>query len=214
MKPLVRHELAQDVVRGQHRFQMLRRRDQRGLHRRRVAVVCILHRHGHDRAGVQVDRVLRFVREMRPPILHLGDLRVGIMRMRPVVIGALLLASPIDPREVGTRRRADPGGLRQRREKLLIALAGITTDDAAKRRIRFQRGAVQAERRALQQLRRRQRLEHPHEHGLMGLEIDEPACTRDRRVIRRRLVQRQAEEVAQRQRVGRSPARSESSPSK
>ena len=32
----------------------------------------------HDRAGVQIHRVLWLVRQMRSAILHLGDLRLGI----------------------------------------------------------------------------------------------------------------------------------------
>jgi hypothetical protein len=44
-------------------------------------------------------------------------------------------------------------------------------------------------------------LQHPGEHGLMRLEIDQSACPRDRRVVRRRLVQPQAKKAAERQRV-------------
>jgi len=58
---------------------------------------------------------------MCPPVLHLGDLRVGIVRMRPIVIRALLLPFPIDPREVSTRRGLDTRGLRQLRQEILIA---------------------------------------------------------------------------------------------
>ena len=45
---------------------MRRRRDQRRLHGGRVPVVGVLHRHGHDSPGVEIDRVLGFVREVRP----------------------------------------------------------------------------------------------------------------------------------------------------
>ncbi len=79
-----------------HRLDLLGGRDQRLDARRRVAVVGILHRHADDRAGLQVDRMLGLVGQMRAAVLHLGDLRVGIVRMRPVVVRALLLPLPID----------------------------------------------------------------------------------------------------------------------
>src|SRR5262245_612080 len=60
--------------------------------RRRVALVSALHRDTDDRAGVQVNGVLGLVGQMRPAIIHLGDLGVGIVRMGPVLIRPLLLA--------------------------------------------------------------------------------------------------------------------------
>ncbi|MDA1095593.1 MAG: hypothetical protein O3A25_20390, partial [Acidobacteria bacterium] len=38
-----------------------------------VARVGVLHRDAHDGPGLQVDRVLGFVRQMRAAVLHLGD---------------------------------------------------------------------------------------------------------------------------------------------
>ena len=48
---------------------------------------------------------------MRPPVLHLRDLGVGIVRMLPVLVRALLLPLPIEPRQVRARRRLDARGL-------------------------------------------------------------------------------------------------------
>ena len=78
--------------------------------------------------------------------------------MRPVVVRALLLPLPVEPRQILARRRLDARGLRQRRQKILIAFARVPPDDAAQGRVRFQRRGVHADRRALQQLRRREAL--------------------------------------------------------
>ena len=51
--------------------------------------------------------------------------------MGPVVVRAFLLAASVDPRQIRPRRRADPGRLRERRQKLLVALARVAPDDAA-----------------------------------------------------------------------------------
>jgi hypothetical protein len=40
---------------------------------------------------------------VRPSIVHLCDLGVGIVRVRPIVIRALLLSLPIDADQVGAR---------------------------------------------------------------------------------------------------------------
>jgi len=50
-----------------------------------------------------------------------------------------------------------------------------------------------------------QTLLHPREHRLMGLDIDQAAGARNRRMIRGRLVEPQAQEMAHRQRVRRPP---------
>jgi hypothetical protein len=38
---------------------------------------------GHHRSGLQIDRVLGLVRQVRASILHLGDLGIRIMGMGP-----------------------------------------------------------------------------------------------------------------------------------
>jgi len=50
-----------------------------------------------------------------------------------------------------------------------------------------------------------QALLHPREHRLMRLDVDQAAGARNRRMIGRRLVEPQAQEVAHRQRVSRPP---------
>ena len=54
-------------------------------HRRRVPVVGVLHRDAHHGARLQVHRMLRGVRQVRPSVLHLRDLRVRILGMRLIV---------------------------------------------------------------------------------------------------------------------------------
>jgi hypothetical protein len=178
---------------------------QRLLNRRGVALVRALHGDADDRAGVEIDGVFGFVRQMRPAVLHLCDLGVGIVRMGPVVIRALLLPFPIDPRQVGARRRPDARGLGERSQKLLIALAAVSSHDASQRRIRFQRGGVDTDRLAFDQASRTETLQDPRKHGAMRFERDQPACPRNRRVVRWRLVEADAQTIAQRQRVRRAP---------
>ena len=149
--------------------------------------------------------MLGLVRQVRPPILHLRDLRVGIVRMGPVVVRALLLPLPIEPRQIRARRRLDARGLRQLRQEVLIALARVAPHDAAQRRVGLQRRRVDADRLALDQARVRQPLQHPREDGLVRLEIDQATRARDRRMVRRRLRQHQPEKLAQRKRIGRTP---------
>jgi hypothetical protein len=48
-----------------HGDQLLDRFRQRLINRRGVALVGVLHGHRHDRAGVEIDRVLRLMRQVR-----------------------------------------------------------------------------------------------------------------------------------------------------
>ena len=43
-------------------------------------------RYRHDRAAVHVDSMLALVREVSPAVLHLRDLGIRIIRMRPIVV--------------------------------------------------------------------------------------------------------------------------------
>ena len=59
-------------------FDLVRRGNRRFDDRRRVAFVSPLQRDRDNRAGVQVDGMLGFVRQMRPAVFYLRDLRVGV----------------------------------------------------------------------------------------------------------------------------------------
>ena len=109
--PLVSDDLRDP--RRADRLDLLGGRDERVDQGRRVARTRVLHRHAHDGACVQVDRMLGGVRQMRAAVLHLGDLRVRIVRVGPVRVRALLLAGPVEPGQLGARRGREAGRLGQ-----------------------------------------------------------------------------------------------------
>src|SRR5437867_3864523 len=59
---------------------------------------------------------------------------------------------------------------------------------------------------AFDQAGRTETLQDPGKHGPMRFERDQPPRTRNRRVVRRRLAQTDAQKIAQRQRVRRTPS--------
>ena len=82
--------------------------------------------------------------------------------------------------------------------------------DAARERARIPAGVrFQAKwRQALTLLRQvgvRQPLQHPREHRLVRLDVDQAACARQGRMVWRRLVQREVQELPDAQRIGRAP---------
>ena len=108
--------------------------------------------------------------------------------------------------QVFAGRRLDAARLGQTRQKLLIALARLSSHDAPHRRVGLQRHvasmpSVLPFRRALF----RQHLEYPHEHRFVRLHIDQPTVTTDRRVIRYLVSERVPQEPPQPQRVRRPP---------
>ena len=86
------------------------------------------------------------VRQMRAAVLHLGDLRVRIVRVGPVRVRALLLAGPVEPGQLGARRRREAERLGQPGQKCVVALTRIPPHDAPHRRIGFQRRGIDADR--------------------------------------------------------------------
>src|SRR5207247_8697054 len=101
------------------------RRGNRGVDEtRRIPDVGTMQRHRYQRAAVEVHGVLRFVREMRAPILHLRDLRVGIRRVGPVLVRGPLLPAPIEPRQGFAGGCFDARRDGQPCQEFLIALTG------------------------------------------------------------------------------------------
>jgi hypothetical protein len=90
----------------------------------------------------------------------------------------------------------------------VVTLARVAADDAAHRRVGLQRGGVDAHRLALQQTRFGQTLEHPGEHGVVRLQVDEASRSADRRVVGNVVGQRVAQEVTQSQRIAPRARRS------
>ncbi len=105
---LVADDLFDAVAIGPDGFDLLGGFNQRLDAGRRIAVVRILHRHADDRPSLEIDDMLGLVRQVRPAVLHLHNLRVGIMRMGPIVVRALLLSLPIDPSQIRPRRCLNP----------------------------------------------------------------------------------------------------------
>jgi hypothetical protein len=206
--PLVANDLFQflRVLDVGLRFFDLLGRGNRGFDDRcRVALVGALHGDGDNRARLKIDSMLGFVSQMRAPVFHLRDLRIGIPGMRPVLVRRLLLALAVQPRQVLTRRRLDARGLREPRQKLLIGFRGVPAHDAPHRSVRFQRRRVDRDGLAFQQAGLDQPLLHPGKYGAMGFHVDQAPRPRNRRVVGRRLVKRQPNETADGQGIGGTP---------
>ena len=139
------------------------------------------------------------------PVLHLRDARVGVVRMLPVRVAALLRAGPIQPRQIRPRRRGNAGCGCQSPQKRLVALPRVPADDTPQRRVRFQRRRIDADRRAADEARVGQSLQHPREDRFVRLEVDSSPRSRHRRVVRRCLRQRDVEELPEAQRIARPP---------
>jgi hypothetical protein len=120
-------------------------------------------------------------------------------------IAAFLRPLAIQPPQLGPRRCFDARGLGQPRQKLVIRLPRVTPHDAPQGRIGLERGGVDADRLALDQIRRRQHLQDPCEDRPVRLHVDQPPRARDRRVLRRRFLQPQAQKPAERERVRGAP---------
>src|SRR3989454_265587 len=172
---------------------------------RRVTDVGPVQRHRHERAGVQIDGMLGFVREVRAPVLHLRDLRVRIRRVLPVLVRRPLLPAPIKARERLAGRGLNARLGREPRQEFLVALAGVAPHDAAHRGVGLQRRRVDRHGAPLEQASRGETLLHPGEDGAMRFHVDQPPRARERRVIRGRGVEAEPHEATDRERIGRAP---------
>ena len=163
--------------------------------RRRVALIGTLDRHADDRAGLQVDRVLGLVREMRAPVFHLRDACIGVVRVAPVGVTALLRALPIHAREIGPRGRLDARRLGQPRQKLLRCLTRVAAHAAPQRRVGFKRCGIDPDRLSRDEIGRREHLQDPGKDRPVRLQIDQAPRPRNRRVLGWGLVQVQPQEA-------------------
>ena len=127
------------------------------------------------------------------------------MRIPPLRVPPLFRARPIETRKVRPRRRLDTRRLRQSRQKLLIRLAGIAAHDAPQSGVGLQGRRIDPDRLACDEIRRGQHWQDPREDRAVCLQVDQAARPRNRRVLGRHLVQAQAQEAAQRERIGRAP---------
>ena len=178
------------------------------MNRSGIAFVGRLQRHRQQRPAGQIHCVLDFVRQMRATILHLGNPRIRVARALPVLIRSLLLPLAVQPRQLLSRRILDSRRLGQLFQILFVTLPVIPPHDALHGRVGFQRRGVDRHRLPAEQSFLRQNLQHPPEHRLVRLQPIQPSRPRNRGVVRRRLVQRIAQELPQRQGIRTSARRS------
>ncbi len=125
--------------------------------------------------------------------------------MFPVLVLPFLFAIAIELGQIGSRRSPNAGCLSQLGQKLVIALPGVAAHDAAHGRVRLECRGIDRERFPFDQPGDPQTLKHPREHRPMDVQIDQSPPPRYRRMIRRRLGQRQTQKPAHSRRVRRPP---------
>src|SRR2546426_447421 len=106
LRPFRIHSLARLLTRD--RGDLLARFTHRLPHARRIAPVGRLQRDRHHRSAAEVHRLLHLVRQVRALIFHLGDARVGIVRVLPLLIRPFARTLPVQPRQLLPRRRRNP----------------------------------------------------------------------------------------------------------
>ena len=188
------------------RGDLLRGRANRLGHGARVAQIGALHGQRQQRARLQVHGVLGLVRQVRAPVFHFCDLGVGVMRIRPILVGAFVFALFVQLGQLLAGRRLDPRLRRQPLEKLFVGLAAVAPHDRAQRRVGLQRGGIDRNRAAFQQTLLGEQLQHPGEHLAVRFDVDQAAAARDRRMIGRGFVELDGEKAPQRDRIGQAPS--------
>ena len=95
---LVGHHLfhSRHIEFTRHRLRLF----QRFVNRRRVPFIGRLQRKRQDRSAGQIHRMLGLVRQVGAAVFHLGDPRVRIAQAHPHLVRSLLLALPIQPRQL------------------------------------------------------------------------------------------------------------------
>ena len=126
--------------------------------------------------------------------------------MGPVVIRAFVRPLAIEPGQVFSRWRWDSRRLRQSRQKSLVTLSRVAPHNTAKRGICFKGCRVHAHRLTVDQSCFRKPLQNPAKHRCVRFNVDQPPRSRNRRMVRRRLVQFQPQKSSHTQRVGGAPS--------
>ncbi len=187
--------------------EVARGRLQRPRQSRRVAFIGWIDRCRNDDAGVEIDRVLGLVGQMRGAVLHPRDLRIRIGRARPILVRKLLALPPaIEPDEVVDRRRFDATLLRHLRQHLAIGLAAIAPHDGSQGGVGFHRRAVDADPLALHQAARGDESQNPVENLFMDLVRQPAARLRQPGTIGNLVPVRQPQKRAKRQRIRTAPS--------
>ena len=187
---------------GQVLFRFL----QRGIERRRVALVGLVDRRRHDHARVEIDRMFGLVGKMRRAVLHLGDLRVRIGLARPIFVRQLLaFALAVEPDQVVDRRRLDTALLGHPRQHLAIALAIVAAHDRPQRGVGLHRRAVDADPLAFHQTMLGDELQDEGEHLLVHFVRQTAARLRQPGMIGNLVALAEPKEISQRSRIRAAP---------
>ena len=145
---------------------------------------------------------------MRAAVLHLGDLRVRIVRVGPVRVRALLLAGPVEPGQLGARRRREAGRLGQPGQKRVRSSRPCPAAQCSASPHWLPASWHRCPPCAHHQRGVGQSLQHPGKHCLMGLEVNQATVRDSGRVVRRGLVEGEVQKRANAQRVGGRATRS------
>ena len=165
---------------------------------RRITLISFVNLGGDHRAAVQIHRMLRLVGQVRPPILHLGDLGLGIDRRTPILVReGLVLAPAVQPNEIFRRGGLDAAFLGHAQKHLAVALAGVTAHDGAQRRIGLHGRSVDADTPPQNQTRLGQHLENPGKDCFVDSQRQPGTRAAQRGMVWDRLVWRQLQELPQ-----------------
>ena len=189
---LIRHALIvfdrSEVGRGHH---------QRVGHRRGISNGGIAHIHRQDRtvaAFGKVHGMLGLMGQVRRAIFHLGDLRVGIVGVVPVIVAGLVFPLLIQLGQLFPRWGLDAALFGQACEELLVTFTAVPPHDRSHRRVGLQCCGVHPGGLALDQAVVGQNLQDVNEHLGVGFDVDQTPRPRDRRMVRGGLVHRDAQE--------------------
>jgi len=161
------------------------RTGQSSRQRRRVALIGRMNLGRHNRSRLQINGVLGLVGQMGATVLHLGDFRVRVVGVVPLVVAALLaLPLTVQTGQVLRTRRLDPRGLGQSGQEFAIRLTRIPPHDRAHGGVSCHGRGVHAQSLTFDQFMLSQTLEHPIEDGLVSVQVDPLPCPRQRGVIR------------------------------
>ena len=125
--------------------------------------------------------------------------------MCPIVVAAFLRSLPVEACQVLARGRVDAGRLCELRQKLLYVAPVSRRTMLRSAAFASIVGRINTNRLAFDQAPVREPLEDPGEQRFVRFQIDQAAGARNRRVVRRRTLQADPEEAAQRKRVGGAP---------
>ncbi len=176
------------------------------FHRCRVGDRAAMRGHGDNGSGLHIHCILRFVSQRRAPVFQLCDLRFAVARTLPVFVGGLLPALAVHAAQCRPVRGIHAFGFGDSLQIPVVAFACIAPHNRLHRRVGFQRRRIHSDGLTLNQAALRQPLQHPGEDPLMGLRADQPPRPRYRHVVRRLLIQSDAEKLSQRERISQTPS--------